>query len=101
MSIFERTMFRQEAEYIKYNGKFVARFKYQKSAMGSFIKFLRENFTVEEYFGRMEAGEPPLKIVQSKGYLLPHVRRILRQHGYPETVEGFNGYIKDMARKRA
>jgi hypothetical protein len=95
MTKFDRESFRQDAMYITYNGKFVARFKYQKSAMGSFIKFLRNHFTVEEYFGRMEAGESPLKILESKGYILPHVKRILRQAGYEDTMEGFKRYLFD------
>ena len=101
MTKFTREGFRQDSIYLHYDGKFVARFKYQKSAMGSFIKFLRANFTVEEYFTRLEAGEGPLTIVESKGYLLPTTRRILRQHGYDETVEGYAQYRFDMNRKTA
>jgi hypothetical protein len=99
MAEFEKNKFRQAAAYVYYGDKFVARFKYQKSAVGSFIKFLREHFTVEEYFDRIEAGESPLKIVESKGYLLPTIRRFLREHGYDDTMEGYNQYRFDSNRR--
>lgn len=99
MTEFQKNKFRQAAAYVYYEGKFVARFKYQKSAIGSFIKFLREHFTVEEYFDRIAAGEMPLKIVESKGYLLPVFRRKLREAGYDDTAEGFAQYRFDMNRK--
>ena len=37
--------------------KFVARFKYMKRNLGPFCTFLRKNFTVEEYFARLDAGD--------------------------------------------
>lgn len=99
MASFDRETFIQNSEYVMYDGKFVARFKYQKSAIGSFIKFLINNFTVEEYFNRMEDGEAPLKIAESKGYILPHIRRILKQNGYAQTQEAFRQYIIDTRNK--
>ncbi len=99
MTQFDRQKFRQAAAYVFYNDRFVARFKYQKSSIGSFVKFLREHFTVEEYFDRIEAGETPMAIVASKGYLLPTTRRILRAHGYEDTAEGYARYRFDMNRK--
>lgn len=101
MTKFQRTKFRQAAAYIYYDGQFVARFKYQKSSIGSFIKFLREHFTVEEYFDRIAAGETPLKIVESKGYLFPVIRRKLREAGYDDTMEGYEQYRFDMTKKTA
>lgn len=73
---------------------FVARFKYgtTRDAAG-FQKFLCENFTVEEYFGRYNAGEAPARILESKGYLSTTIRRALRKYGYPETIEGKKAYI--------
>ena len=74
--------------------KFVARFKYQRGGKSSFITFLCKNFTVEEYFSRLEAGEPPLQIVGSKGYLLPHIKRLLKQEGYPVSREGMDMFVQ-------
>jgi hypothetical protein len=96
---FDRELFHQDSMYVMYDGRFVARFKYQKSGMGSFISFLRKHFTVEEYFSRMDAGEAPLTILESKGYILPHIRRILKQHGYDPTREGFKQYLFDQRAK--
>ena len=67
--------------------KFVARFR--TAGVGSFATCLRKNFTVEEYFGRLDAGESPLPIAESKGYLLPHIKRWLKKDGYPVNTAGY------------
>lgn len=82
-----------EGEYAVYNGKFVARFK--RGGRGSFLTFLCKNFEVEEYFSRLDAGEAPLKILESKGYVLPHIQKILKEFNYPVTVEGYNTMLND------
>jgi len=93
-------------EYVDYTNpvdgtrKFVARFKYAKNGRGTFLTFLTKNFTVEEYFGRLEAGEAPLKILESKGYLLPHIKKVLKETGYEVTVAGFKQYIEDKVDRR-
>lgn len=81
--------------YVMYQGKFVARFKYNQSERGSFLTFLCKNFTVEEYFSRLEAGESPLKILESKGYLLPHIKKWLKEGGYTVDQAGFRQFIQD------
>jgi hypothetical protein len=75
--------------------KFVARFKYAKDGVASFKAFLIKNFTVEEYFAQLDAGVAPLKIVEEKGYLLPHIKTWLKRDGYPVTKAGFDQYIQD------
>jgi len=85
-------------ETVTYNGRFVARFK--RGGRGSFLTFLVKNFTVEEYFAQLEAGVAPLKILESKGYLLPTVVRLLRSAGYPQTVAGMQQYIQDKIASR-
>ena len=72
--------------------KFVARFKV--GGIGSFATFLRKNFTVEEYFARLEDCNAPLTIAESKGYLLPHIKRQLAELGYPLTQAGFRRMIE-------
>ena len=64
-----------------------------------FADFIRNNFTVDEYFTRMDAGEAPLTVVKSKGYLLPHVKTWLQEDGYPITSEGFKQMIEDQKTK--
>jgi hypothetical protein len=61
---------------------------------------LTKNFTVEEYFARLEAGESPLTILQSKGYLLPHIKKWLKEEGYEVSLAGFKKYIEDGIAKR-
>jgi len=48
-----------------------------------------------EYFSRLEAGETPLAILESKGYVLPHIRQDLEAKGYPVTPDGFRQMIRD------
>jgi hypothetical protein len=50
-------------------------------------RFIRKNFTVEEWFSLRETLAP-LEIAKTKGYILPHVRKWLREAGLPETMEG-------------
>jgi hypothetical protein len=91
-------------EYVNYllpNGtsKFVARFKYVRGSKASFLTFLSKNFTVEEYFGRLDKGESPLPILQSKGYMQPHIKKHLKTLGYPVTPAGFEQLIQDNVAK--
>ena len=97
MTKFIKTEF-SGSEYINYGGKFVARFK--RGGKATFLTFLVKNFTVEEYFGRLEAGETPLKILESKGYLLPHIKKLLKTTGYEVSVAGFKQYIEDQVDRR-
>lgn len=92
---FEKSKFTQ-GEYAMYDGKFVARFK--RGDRASFLAFLVKNFTVEEYFARLDAGEGPLTILESKGYLLPHIRRWLKQGGYEINARGFQQFGLDQAK---
>jgi len=79
--------------------RFVARFK--TAGAGSFMTHLRKNWTVETYFAAMEAGEAPLQIVKRTGYLLPHIKRWLKDDGYPQTQAGYAAWRADRAAKRA
>ena len=93
MTKFIKEQFEVSGGYVSYQGKFVLRDKYNK-ATGSKVTFLIKNFTVEEYFGRLDAGETPLKIMESKGYLLPHIKKWLKAEGLPVTVEGFKMMVE-------
>ena len=75
--------------FLTYENKFVARFKYKVSAVNDFKKFLVSNFSPTEYFARLDAKEAPLNILESKGYILPHIRKWLAQAGLPSTQEGY------------
>lgn len=96
------------SEYVEYfmqplpltleDRKFVGRFK--RGGKASFISFLIKNFTVEEYFARIDAGEAPLSILESKGYLLPHIKRWLKEGGYELSQAGFRKMIDDQIAAR-
>ena len=90
-------------EYVNYTtggvSKFVARFKYVRGTKASFLTFLTKNFTVEEYFGRLEKSESPLEILQSKGFIQPHIKKHLKELGYPVTQAGFEQLVQDNVAK--
>ena len=96
MTAFTKQNLIKEGKYLTYmpqgyntphaDRKFVARFR--TAGVGSFATCLRKNFTVEEYFARMDAGESPLPIAESKGYILPHIKRWIKEAGYPVTPAG-------------
>jgi hypothetical protein len=92
MTKFVKSEFTQ-GEYAVYDGKFVARFK--RGARGSFLTFLCKNFEVEEYFSLLESGKAPLEILQSKGYILPHVKKWLQKGGYPVSSVGYSRFLAD------
>ena len=99
MTAFTKTNLEFDGMYLMYVAEgsdarnFVARFKRGQSA--SFITFLIKNFTVEEYFERLNNRESPLPILQSKGYLQPHIKQWLKKGGYPVTTEGFSQFVAD------
>ena len=84
-------------EYAMYNGKFVARFK--RGSRNEFLSFLCKNFTVEEYFERLDAGVPPLTILESKGYIDPKLAKVLKILGFAPTVEGKAQYLMSLTNK--
>ena len=103
MTNFTKQNLIKEGKYLTYmpqgfdtpytDRKFVARFK--TAGVGSFATCLRKNFTVEEYFARIDAGESPLDIAQSKGYLLPHIKRWMKEAGYKPTTANYQAWFAD------
>lgn len=73
----------------------VARFKYARSSRTAFANFLIKNFTVEEFFGRVNAGETPLQIAESKGFMMAHIKKLLKEMGYEVSLAGRAKYIAD------
>ena len=75
--MFTPRNFVDRGEYVFYNyrfeEKFVARFK--RGGKASFIKFLKANFTPDEYFARRDMGEAPLTILNAKGYVSPMMKK--------------------------
>lgn len=79
--------------------RFVARFKYGRGGRASFRAFLIKRFTVEEYFAAREVMAP-LTILEGKGYILPHIRKWLKDAGYPQTREGYRAWAEAQAAAR-
>lgn len=94
MARFNKAEFEFDGMYLTYNGEFVARFKYVRGNAGPFRTFLIKHFTQEEYFARHRAGESPLEILQSKGYISAHIRQWLRDAGLPQTEEGYKEFLR-------
>ena len=94
MHVFTDENIRQEGAYLYYRPKsgsrsgerFIARHKHMRRDQLGFKSFLKKNFTVEEYFARIDAGEAPLDILKSKGYMPAHadMRRAL---GLPQAPQ--------------
>ena len=81
-------------------GRFVARFKYGRGGIGTFMTHLRKKWTVEDYFAEEEAGLAPLQIVRKTGYLQPHIKKWLKADGYPTTVAGYKAWIAARAAQK-
>ena len=96
MSQFQKFNFDYFGGYLTYNRVFVSRFKYSVRDKAQFISFLTKNFSVEEYFHRLDNGESPVKILESKGYVSTTIKRLLKSAGLPRTQAGYNEYIAGM-----
>lgn len=84
--------------WVHYNGDFVGCFKHgsAKASANHFIKFLMNNFTVEEYFSKMEeVDSSPVRILEQKGYVAYNTAKILKKEGYAPTREALMQYFKD------
>ncbi len=65
MTKFDKTKFETSGEYVKYEGKFVARFKHKGPfTKAKFLKELIANHTVESYFVKMSNNKAPLAILR-------------------------------------
>lgn len=96
---WNKDLFNYYSGYLTYGkgvfqSKFVARFKYTGRDQAGFRKFLIANFTPDEYFSRREAGETPVDILQSKGYISTTVKSLLKQLGYSPDQTGLQAHRK-------
>ena len=99
---FDKNKFQAGGGYVHYEGKFVARFKHCPQDKGPFLTFLRKNFTVEEYFEKTSGSGiecTPVKVLESKGWLAPRLKKMCRENGFEETVVGFQQMIRMQAEK--
>tara|TARA_B100001248_G_scaffold262726_1_gene261689 strand:- start:16275 stop:16598 length:324 start_codon:yes stop_codon:yes gene_type:complete len=99
--MFKKENFNYDGMYLTYNlpgqhygnNEFVARFKYVKFA-GAFKNFLIKNFTTDEYFGRYKAGESPLDILESKGFVTPQAKKLCKKHNMVPSKENYMKCIR-------
>lgn len=101
MTKFDKDQFNYFGGYLTYGQyperpKFIARFKYSSRDKAGFMSFLVRNFTVEEYLGRIQAGETPVKILESKGYVSATVKKILKEAGFEPTIVGKQQYLNQI-----
>ena len=82
--------------YIRQDGShvFIARLKRAADSKGPWITALIKSWTVDEYLAAVEASTP-LKAMETKGFMLTHIKRRLRERGYPTTRSGFEQMITD------
>ena len=76
-------------------GRVIARFKYGRGGMASFMAHLRKNWTVEDYLAKEKEGLAPLQIVNLTGYISSNVKKMLKRGGYPVTAQGRDQFFKD------
>tara|TARA_R110002073_G_scaffold91121_1_gene214654 strand:- start:236 stop:577 length:342 start_codon:yes stop_codon:yes gene_type:complete len=74
---------------------FIARFKYSTGGMSAFKKFLCDNFTIEEYLDLLDSGLAPITALETKGYMSPAIKKMLKEQGYPQTQEGQTQMLKE------
>ena len=69
---FVKENFTFDGMYLKYDGRFVARFKHRGPVTkAKFLKTLIKNYEVEQYFARLP-NEAPLQILMNDGILVFH-----------------------------
>jgi hypothetical protein len=90
MDKFIKENFNYDGMYLTYgtSRKFVARFKYIKYC-ASFKSFLIKNFSVSEYFDAYDSGTSPLDILESKGFMTPHAKKLCKQNNMIPTLENY------------
>jgi hypothetical protein len=98
MTKFIKEEFIKVAGYVHYNAdrngeRFVCRNRVA-SHSNPFITFLIKNFTVEEYFALRGKGIAPLTILQTKGYISPNMRKVLKAANLPMTLESVATWAK-------
>ena len=77
------------------DNRFVARFRRGMGGPAGFMAHLRKNWTVEDYFARLDAGLSPLAIVLLTGFVPNNMKRFLKEKGYTPNIAGYNKWKMD------
>jgi hypothetical protein len=92
MTKFETVKFRKSGDFLLYDNEVIARFKH--GGMNHFRSFMVKNFSVEEYFDKMNNTTlAPMQILETKGYVSFNVSKVLKKLGYPVTQAGLKQYM--------
>jgi len=98
MTTFDEKGFDFHGGYLTYltEGKreFIARFKYDRGAAGPFKTFLKRNFAVDEYLSMLKTGMTPMKALESKGYVAPHIKRMCKEMGVEASHKNYLEILK-------
>ncbi len=98
MTLFDEKGFDFHGGYLTYltgeKREFIARFKYDRSAMGPFKTFLKKNFDVSEYLGMLDNNVTPMKALESKGYVPPHIRKACKDMGVEVSTANYLEILK-------
>ena len=113
MTQFVKEKFIFSGAYLYYEDRFIARFKYQAAACKTYATFLIKHFTVEEFFAIADAHEAaqrdgsayksgygggPYKVAEARGYLMPHIKKWLRDGGYEVNRSGYEKFHENQMR---
>lgn len=106
MAAFTKENLHRDGDYVYYapngnkwdrkNHVHIARMR--MGAAGTFMTHLRKNWAVEDFFAQREMGKTPLDVVRMTGYLMPHIKRWLKEDGFPQTVDGYEAWKIEQAK---
>lgn len=95
MTKFENAKFRKSGDFLLYDNVVIARFK--RGGMAHFRSFMVKNFSVEEYFDKMDNTTlAPLEILAQKGYVPLNVCKTLKKLGFEQTQSGLKQYLNSV-----
>ena len=106
MAAFTKENLHRDGDYVYYapngnkwdrkNHVHIARMR--MGAAGTFMTHLRKNWTVEDFFAQREMGKDSMEIVKMTGYLMPHIKRWLKEDGFPQTMAGYEAWKIEQAK---
>ena len=105
MTNFVKNNFEFDGMYLNYAGPFVGQKTYDEvygadkihpSRIGKKKEaFMCNNFTIEEYLDLLDSGLAPITALETKGYISPAIKKMLKKQGYPQTQEGQTQMLKE------